>query len=233
MKRKRLSVPNFLAEYIHLDHSIEEDDNNAHLQKSAAARRRIGIARTLLDVEIQKLLHAAEEDLLVAARRSATLDHLIFSAELNELKKAMAFRKWSVNEDDNKVPDFENYDIERDMIEIEQKAPQWTALLRTLTLPTRAGWASYDGRRDGEDDKTQRLIYFITSMLMHKRSPKQGVFAFIQFGLWLEGQGASDRTILSLQKFGICPNIKTIQKRMGSLQLYAKVRDSSTSNSHS
>ncbi len=114
------------------------------------------------------------------------------------------------------------------MIEIEEMAPQWTALLRTLTLSKRANWESYNGRKDGEDDGTQRLIHLITSMLMHKRSPRQGFFAFIQFGLWLESQGATDRVMLSLQKFGICPNIKTIQKRVGSLQSYAKVRDYST-----
>jgi hypothetical protein len=224
MKRKSLSVPSFLAEYIRLDLSVNGDDDNTRLQKSAAARRRAGIARTLLDAEIQNLLHAAEGDLLVSARRTATLDPLIFSAELNKLKRAKAFRKWSINEDDNKVPDFEKYDIERDMVEIEEMAPQWTALLRTLTLSERANWGSYQGRKDGQDDSTQRLVHFITSMLMHKRSPKQGVFSFIQFGLWLESQGATDRTMLSLQKFGICPNIKTIQKRVGSLQTYAKVR---------
>lgn len=141
------------------------------------------------------------------------------------MKAARAFRKWSVEEDDNKVPDFENYDIERDMVEIEELAPQWTSLLRALTLSKRANWKSYDGRKDGVDDKTQRLIHLMTSMLMHKRSPKQGNFASIQFGLWLESQGATDRAMLSLQKFGVCPNIKTIQKRVGSLQSYAKVSD--------
>src|SRR5947207_5568691 len=92
MKRKKLSVPNFLAEYIHLDHSIDGEDDDIHLQKSAAARRRAGIARTLLDAETQKLLHVAEDDLLISARRTATLDPFIFSAELNRLKTARAFR---------------------------------------------------------------------------------------------------------------------------------------------
>lgn len=228
MKRKKLSVPKFLTEYIYLDHSIDGEDDDVHLQKSAATRRRVGIARTLLDAETQKLLHAAEDDLLISARNSVTLDSNIFAAELTKLKQARAFRKWSIDEDHNKVPDFENYDIERDMVEIEEMAPQWTGLLRALTLSKRAHWNSYDGRKDGADDKTQRLIHLITSMLMHKRSPKQGVFAFIQFGLWLESQGATDRTMLSLQKFGICPNIKTIQKRVGSLQSYAKVSDHAT-----
>jgi len=228
MKRKKLSVPNFLAEYIHLDHSIDGEDDDAHLQKSAAARRRAGIARILLDAEIQELLLAAEDNLLISARRTATLDPFIFSAELNKLKTARAFRKWSIDEDNNKIPDFENYDIKLDMVEIEELAPQWTGLLRALTLSKRANWGSYDGRKDGADDKTQRLIHLITSMLMHKRSPKQGVFASIQFGLWLESQGATDRTMLSLQKFGICPNMKTIQKRVGSLQSYAKVSDRAT-----
>ena len=145
MKRKKLSVLNFLAKYIRLDLLIDGDDNDVRLQKSAAARRRVGIARTLLDAEIQKLLHAAEEDLLISARRTATLDPFVFSAELNRLKKARAFRKWSVDEDDNKVPDFENYNIQQDMIEIEEMAPQWTALLRTLTLSKRVNWESYNG----------------------------------------------------------------------------------------
>jgi hypothetical protein len=229
MDRKRLSIPNFFAEYIRWDLSTGKDDDDViRQQKSAATRRRAGIARTLLDPEIQQLLHAAEDDLLISARRTATLDPFIFSEEFERLKTAKAFRKWSIEEDANKVSDFEDYDIERDMIEIEELAPQWTSLLRALTLPKRANWVSYDGRTDGTDDKTRRLSHAITSMLMHKRSPKQAVFPFIQFGLWLESQGATDRTMLSLQKFGICPNIKTIQKRVGSLQTYAKVSDHAT-----
>jgi hypothetical protein len=145
MKRKNLSVPNFLAEYLHLDLSTNGDDDDVRLQKSAASRRRAGVARTLLDVEIQNLLHAAEEDLLISTRKTATLDPFIFSAELDKLKKAKAFRKWSVDKDDNKIPDFEKYDIKRDMVEIEEIAPQWTGLLRTLTLSERAKWESYRG----------------------------------------------------------------------------------------
>jgi hypothetical protein len=229
MDRKRLSIPNFFAEYIRWDLSTGEDDDDiVRLQKSAATRRRAGIARTLLDPEIQQLLHTAEEDLLISARRTATLDPFVFSKEFERLKTAKAFRKWSIEEDANKASDFEDYDLERDMVEIKELAPQWTSLLRVLTLPKRANWESHGGRKDGADDKTGRLIHAITSMLMHKRSPKQGVFTFVQFGLWLESQGATDRTMLSLQKFGMCPNIKTIQKRVGSLQSYAKVSDHAT-----
>ncbi len=129
MKRKKLSVLNFLAEYIHLDYSINGEDDDAHLQKSAAGRHRVGIARTLLDAEIQELLHAAEDNLLILAWRTATLDPFIFSVELNKLKIARAFRKWSIDEDNNKVPDFENYDVKLDMVEIKELAPQWTGLL--------------------------------------------------------------------------------------------------------
>jgi len=68
MDWKKLSVPNFLAEYIYWDLSTGKDDDNVfRQQKSAAARRRAGIARTLLDPEIHKLLHTAEEDLLISA----------------------------------------------------------------------------------------------------------------------------------------------------------------------
>jgi hypothetical protein len=227
IKSKNLSVPSFLDLYIRLDHSTGKDSDTTRSQKSAATRRRIGIARVLRDVEIQDLLHTAEEDLLISSRTTATPDPSVYAAELNKLKEAKAFRKWSIDEDDEKVADFEKYDIEQDMIEIEEMAPHWIALLRILSLPERANWKSYDGRKDGEDKSTRRLIYFVTSMLMHKRSPKQGVYALIQFGLWLESQGTTDRAMSSLQKFGLCPNIKTIHRRVGLLQSYAKVRDSS------
>ena len=63
----------------------------------------------------------------------------------------------------------------------------------------------------------------ITSIIMHKCTPRSSIFPITSLGLWLYNTRMKDRVIVGLVKLGYCPDIKAVNTQLDDLRKYIKV----------
>ena len=215
IRRKGWTVVGFLEAWI-----LEEVETEA--RKSGRTQRRRGIAQIVLREDIFPLLLDSLQDRSILEPLATYFQP--YSAEFNQLSKTHPFRKWQADEQTGPKPDFTTLDIVDDTTIIQHIAPQWTKLIHRLVQPPRHSQPSFQAQLLEDDEKNARLItWMITSMIMHKRTPRSSVFPITSLGLWLRDAGVKDRVIVGLAKLGCCPGVDAINNRLNDLGEYAKV----------
>lgn len=147
---------------------------------------------------------ALHEDL-----RQGAIIHRIAS----ELRKLIATVQEFGSEDDNSS-DFEDFDFERIIGALAEKAPTWYTLLQSLCLNERQfkKQESYSGSLKNKKASVQNIIFLITAVVCHSRARKRSNFLLKRLGAYLHVNGTKRRVVDLLAVFGVCPTSKHVVK---------------------
>lgn len=127
-------------------------------------------------------------------------------------------------------PSFGKFDIECDPSEIDfeaafktvqLRAPEWHCLLLSILPNERAHRTSYAAKM--QLDNITRLMFTITSMVLHSKARTRSNFLCKVLDAFLLGNGVKREVVEVLAGLGLCDSYKPANELMMNALVYAKV----------